>query len=103
MSLLHLPGKILERLAHTQIIHFLENNDLLLKEQGGFRKGKSTINTVALFTDDILRSLNDSEYTIAAFIDLKKAFDTVNHSILIKKTFSLWPWKNHNSMDTKLS
>ena len=85
ISLLPLPGKILERIAHTQIINFLENNKLLLKEQGGFRKGKSTINRVALFTDDILCSLNESEYTIAAFIDLKKAFDTVNHSILINK------------------
>ena len=64
---------------------FLENNDLFLNEQGGFRKGKSTIDTVAKFTDDILLDLNKRGYTIAAFIDLKKAFDTVNHEILVQK------------------
>ena len=85
ISLLPLPGKILERIVHSQISTFLENNELFLNEQGGFRKGKSTIDTVAKFTDDILLGINEKEYTLAAFIDLKKAFDTVNHEILIKK------------------
>ena len=54
-------------------------------KQGGFRKRKSTISTVAALTDDILIGLNNKQYTIATFIDFKKAFDTINHKILIKK------------------
>ena len=85
ISLLPLPGKLLEKIVHSQMSTFLENNDLLISEQGGFRKGKSTIHTIAQFTDDILLQLNDNNFTIAAFIDFKKAFDTVDHSILLRK------------------
>ena len=50
-----------------------------------FRKGKSTIGTIADLTDDILLGINDKEYTLASFIDFKKAFDTINHKILLQK------------------
>ena len=85
ISLLPLPGKILEKIVHAQITTHLENNNLLISEQGGFRKGKSTIHTIANFTDDVMLELNENNYTIAAFVDFKKAFDTVNHDILLKK------------------
>ena len=52
---------------------------------GGVVKGKSTISTVADLTDDILLGMNNKEYTLASFIDLKKAFDTINHEILLQK------------------
>ena len=85
ISLLPLPGKILEKIVHMQISAHLENNKLLVSEQGGFRKGKSTIHTIALFTDDIMLKLNNNNYTVAAFVDFKKAFDTVDHNILLNK------------------
>ena len=85
ISLLPLPGKILERIVHSQVSTFLENNNLLSERQGGFRKGKSTIATVSAFTDDLLLGIKDKEYTLATYIDFKKAFDTVNHQILLKK------------------
>ena len=85
ISLLPLPGKIAERIMHTHLSNFLENNNLLNKNQGGFRKGKSTISTVAKFTDDILLSMNKHEFSVASFIDLRKAFDTINHEILLSK------------------
>ena len=85
ISLLPLPGKIFEKIIHMQLSTHLENNNLLITEQGGFRKGKSTIHTIAKFSDDIMLQLNDSNYTIAAFVDFKKAFDTVDHGILLKK------------------
>ena len=59
--------------------------NLFNKNQGGFRKNKSTIVTTADLTDDIGLGLNESKYTLAAFVDLRKAFDTVNHEILINK------------------
>ena len=85
ISLLPLPGIFLERIVHSQISNILETNKLFCDKQRGFRKGKSTISTVVDYTDNILTGLKDKEYTIAAYIDFKKAFDTVNHTILFKK------------------
>ena len=85
VSLLPLPGKIAERLMHTHLSKYIEDNGLLSNKQGGFRKGRSTISTVAELTDDISLGVNNREYTIASFIDLKKAFDTINHNILLQK------------------
>ena len=53
--------------------------------QSGFRAKHSTGATVAKLTDDICININNSQPTIATLIDLRKAFDTINHSILIKK------------------
>ena len=85
ISLLPLPGKLAERLMHTHISQFIESHGLFNSKQGGFRKGRSTISTVATLTDDLLTGFNNKKYSIATFIDLKKAFDTINHDILIKK------------------
>ena len=82
ISLLQLPGKILECIVHTQISKYFEEAKALSLHQGGFRTGRSTIDTVASFTDNILPSLNTNKYTIATFIDFKKAFDTVDHDVL---------------------
>ena len=85
ISLLPLPGKLLERIVHTRLTSYLEENNLLNTKQNGFRKNRSTISTVADFTDDVLKGLNEKMFTTACFIDLRKAFDTVSHSILKKK------------------
>ena len=69
MSLLPLPGKLAERVIHTHIATFIEVRGLLNKHQGGFRKERSTISTTAKFVDDILLGMNDSQYTVATFID----------------------------------
>ena len=85
VSLLPLPGKLLEKLFHKKVSDYLDENGLMNEGQNGFRKGRSTIGTVAELTDDILLGLNNKNYTLAAFIDLRKAFDTVSHDILAKK------------------
>ena len=85
VSLLPLPGKLLERIVHKGITKFWEERQFLTDNQGGFRKGFSTVSTIADLTDDLFDQINRGNTTLAAFIDLKKAFDTVNTNILIRK------------------
>ena len=60
-----------ERIVHTHISNFLDDKELLNENQGGFRKHRSTISTTAKFIDDILIEMNERQYTVACFIDLK--------------------------------
>ena len=63
ISLLPLPGKLLEKLVHSQLSAYLENNTLLNDCQGGFRHGISTINKIAELTDDIYKAMDSKETT----------------------------------------
>ena len=85
VSLLPLPGKMLEKIAHKRITEFWEANKFLSKDQGGFRKGFSTVATIADLTDDLFSQVNMGNTTLANLFDLRKAFDNVNIGILKKK------------------
>ena len=78
------PTKIIEKIVHCRISDFIETNQLLDANQGGFRKKQSTINTIPKLTNDIFSGINERDLTSACFIDMAKAFDTVNHKILLK-------------------
>ena len=85
VSLLPIPGKLLEKIVHKRVSDFWEMNDFLSSNQGGFRKGFSTVSTIADLTDDLFGQINQGNTTLATFFDLRKAFDTVNTDILKKK------------------
>ena len=95
ISLLPLPGKLMEKIVHKHITSYLDDNNILNNNQNGFRAKHSTQDTVAKFTDDIALNMNNHECTLATFIDFRKAFDTVNHNILLNKINSLGI-KNNN-------
>lgn len=87
ISLLSSISKLLEKIVARQMHGFLSVNNILFKHQYGFRKGHSTTHAVLQFLDKIHEALNKEtpEFTLGIFLDLKKAFDTVDHKILIEK------------------
>ena len=68
---------------------YLIENNILYSKQFGFQNSHSTDNVVVQLIDQIIESFENNEYTRGVFIDLSKAFDTVGHSILLKK-LKLW-------------
>ena len=85
ISLLPTFSKILEKAANIQIVAYLLKHDLLDPYQSAYRKNHSTFTALLKITDDILDSIDDSKITLLIFLDFSKAFDTVNHKILLAK------------------
>ena len=70
---------------HKRLYEFLEVNDILHSLQFGFRRKHSTSHTLISMTEKIRNTIDNGNYGCGIFIDLKIAFDTVNHYILLKK------------------
>lgn len=85
ISLLTTFSKVFEKVMYNRLYHYLESNNILVLEQFGFRKQKSTENAAFSLVDEILNSLNSKLHVGGIFCDLAKAFDCVDHSILVKK------------------
>lgn len=82
ISLISNVSKIFEKCIYSRIVNFLEKNKLLSKSQFGFREGRSTEKAIAKLISLIK---TEKKYKMTIFFDLKKAFDTVDHDILIRK------------------
>ena len=85
ISLLSCFSKILEKIVCKKLTCFLENNNLISSSQYGFRSGHSTIHPMVQFMNYVSETLNKKQHAVAIFCDLRKAFDTCNHTILFKK------------------
>ena len=70
---------------YTRLFDFLENFKILYSNQFGFRKDHSTYMALMILMDKITKSLENGEFVVGVFLDFSKAFDTVNHDILLTK------------------
>ena len=89
INLLPVPGRLLEKCVHSHIMKHLKNNDLLTPCQYGFRPGLGTADALFHFSSYIYDELDKRKSLAICFVDGSKAFDSVHHSLLIKKCKAL--------------
>ena len=85
ISLLSNLNKIFEKIIYKRVNNFIEKHDLLYSLQYGFRSNHSTIHALINITEKIRFALDQRKVCCGIFVDLQKAFDTVNHEILLCK------------------
>ena len=85
VSVLPVFSKLLERLMYNRVIKCIHKHDILYKYQFGFKKGHSTYMPLTIIIDKIVEALENHEHVMVLYIDLAKAFDTVDHKILLNK------------------
>jgi hypothetical protein len=85
ISLLPILGKLFEKIIYSRLISFIKKYNVLYRRQYGFQKGMSTEYALIDIQENILKSLENKEIPCCLFLDFAKAFDTVNHSILLQK------------------
>ena len=85
ISILPLFSKVFESLMFNRIYNFVIKHEIIYKNQFGFQKGKSTEHAILDLYTNLLQAIEKQHKISCIFLDFAKAFDTVNHDILIKK------------------
>ena len=85
ISLLSSFSKVFEKLFYTRLVSFLKIHNIIYKYQFGFREGHSTYMAMTILIDKIINTIENDECAVGVFLDFSKAFDTVNHDILLNK------------------
>ena len=87
ISLLSSFSKIYEKLMHKRLLNFLDSNDSLFEMQYGFRPGRSCEHALLNAQNTLLESLSNKQISLLLLIDFSKAFDMVDHTVLLKKLY----------------
>ena len=85
ISVISIFSRMPERIVHDQIFDFLLENNVITKNKSAFRKRYSTITSLICSADHWYESFDNKTLNLTIFLDLKKAFDTVDHKILVEK------------------
>ncbi len=89
ISLTSCLGKLIERLVRARLYSLLEGQNLISKQQSGFRSNKGAGDNLLFFTQKISESINKGKKTVGIFFDISKAFDKVWHVGLLYKLIKL--------------
>ena len=99
----HIPiplffSKVFEKTMYNHLINFIDANTILYKYQFGFRKSHSTNHARISLAEKVSNAMDSGKISIGVFLDLRKAFDTVDHCILLEKLYKYgirgtpWNW-----------
>ena len=85
ISLLITISKLLEKVMYSRVYRFLENTDQIYPSQYGFRTSHSCKNAISKLISTVIKGKEQGLYTVSLFLDLSKAFDSIEHSMMLKK------------------
>lgn len=85
ISILHILSKVYERVIHSQLYFYFDSNNIFYNHQYGFRSCKSTVQAILHQLQYTYDHLDDGDLVFSIFLDFRKAFDCVDHSILLSK------------------
>ena len=89
VSLLPILSKLLERVVHEQLQDYLTRHNIIPPHQFAYRKHHSTEDALTVAAEHLLKAKDDRKTSVAAFLDLSKAFDKVKHSVIIKDLYNI--------------
>ncbi len=87
ISLISNIAKVFEKIIHKRIYNFITDSKIIAKNQYGFLKNKGTKDAIVAITSFIYTNIDKNNSTVIAFLDLAKAFDTVDHALLLDKLY----------------
>ena len=82
-------SKLIEKHVHSQLCYYFIEHNVLYRHKFGFRRKRSITTALSKFVDNLLKNIDDNKVTGVIYLDLKKAFDTVDHQILVRKLKSI--------------